>query len=207
MVKMNRYVKLALVGFAASSLLSFILRLVVTHGPWEDQQATIMMVYLSLSGAYIACCSAFLSDLLSGQHKWATSPLKRVLSVFLAGASLGFFLLSWTAILGPNDLKFLYTHDFQLFLHGHGSEPAWLQARELVPKAELLSTCKMIVENCVQYTLFSAALTIADLWIYSILYRWRLPVIVLFILRFLIPMLVIMRIFLLSVSPPKYNFF
>jgi hypothetical protein len=205
--KMNHYLKLASIGFASTTCLSFLLRLYVSHGAWENQQTNIMGISLCLSGGYVATCSAFLSDLFTGKHPWATNPMMRLLGISLAGASFGLFLLSWKAILGPNELEFLYTHDYQRLLHGYGPEQVVQEARALVPKAQLLCMYKVFLENCVQYALFFAALAIANYWIYNIVSLRQLPSILSFVLRFFIPGLIIVRIVAQSLSPPKFNFF
>jgi hypothetical protein len=197
----NRYLKQALIGLVASCPLCYVLLVSIDFWPkWEDLQVMTTCVYFILSGPFIASCSAFLSDLFSEQDEWANH-LMRHFYVFLVGASLGLFLLMWTAILSLNGLGFLYTGPFQHFLNGAGSEPLRLQARDLVPKAELLAACKMIVENCVQYASFFAALAITNFWTYKLVNHARTPAFLLFCLRSLIPSVIVTRIlFLLNPS-------
>jgi hypothetical protein len=195
-IRMNRYIRLALIGFIACAPISLLLWWLDCGVPWEDQKSTIIEVYYCLSGIYIPWCSAFLSDLITGQVK-GPSRLTQYLAMSLAGASLGLLLLGWTSILAPKGLDFIYSHQTQALLCG-GPQPLMEQARDLVPKIELLCYCKMFVENCNQCAFIFAALTIANSWIYNIVNRERVPAIFLSCLGLVLPLLIVMRIIFLN---------
>jgi hypothetical protein len=146
-----------------------------------------MAVYFSVSGAYLASCSAYLSDLIARQDKFDN--LLAYLKLCFAGASLGLLLLVWTAF-----LETPFTHTDGVFLTSIGPKEIQEQAWKLWPIAELLFESKTILDSCIGYTSFFAALTLINFWIYTTLSSRCSSSRILFGLRLLIPLLITVRI-------------
>ena len=182
---MQRYLRLAGIGFAVCGAISFLLWSTISVVPWEQQQFNLMAAYFSVSGAYLVSLPALLCDIYARKRLWI-DPRARCLGVSLVGASVGLFLLGWIAILSPNGLESFRTNQFDRLLCGVGPEPVWTQARQLIHQAELLATCKMLIDNYAQYMVAFAALALFSLALFDTLKpRWLL---VSFVLGLLFPL-------------------
>lgn len=181
--KMHRYLKLTLIGFACCCPLS----LQLWRDGMRDLNTMAFEVCFSLSGAFLPSCSAYLSDLFVGQDK--ADRFLTELKLNLIGASLGLFLLVWTAF-----LETPFTHSAGVFMTGIGPKEVQEQAWQLYPKAELLFESIKIVDNWIQYTSFFAALTLINFWIYTTLNSRCSSRGVLLCLRLFVPSLITIRI-------------
>jgi hypothetical protein len=198
LTKMYRYVGSAVIGFAACYLIRCLLHQIECCVPWEEQQP-IMGLCFDMSGAYLASCSVNLSDLFSGRDDCDSLPT-RYLHVSLLGASLGLFLLIWTAILTPNGPPHpvqLYHHDFWF-----SDDSACVLARDLFTKAQMLTACKVFLDNWFEYAFAFAKLAILNYWIYIKLNSERSTAIEdLSVLPHLMPSLIVARLVFLYVRP------
>jgi len=61
------------------------------------------------------------------------------------------FCLGWVALLNQKGLSNFRTEQFQGTLAGTGPWTVTAQARDLMPKAELLGLFKVIIDDCMQY--------------------------------------------------------
>lgn len=162
---MKRYLRLAGIGFAVSSVLGY-LSTKIGWVPWEQQLANLTGLYFSISGAYVVSFPYVFYDALTRKGLWA-KPRNRSFGVPLLGASFGLLVLGWVAILGPNGLD--RSDRFNALLCGVGPEPIWSQARDIIPKAELLGILNTILESWVQYAAVSALMAIASAFAYDTL--------------------------------------
>jgi hypothetical protein len=162
---MHRYLKHSIQGFAICCAISFV-GLFIEPVPWENQLFVIAWAYFCFSGAFLASVPDILLDMYAHKGIWA-QPRQRWLGVPVIGASLGLFVLGWITIFGPKDLEQVRTNEFERFLCGAGPESLWVQARHLVPRAEVLGMCKVLLESSFQYAFAFAAIATLGAWIYD----------------------------------------
>ncbi|HEY9713786.1 MAG TPA: hypothetical protein V6C72_09965 [Chroococcales cyanobacterium] len=163
---MRRYLTLAGTGFASCACLSCLFLSVVTVVPWGYFLLYLMGAYFTFSGAYIATFQAVFRDILFRQHIWA-KPRIRTLGVPLVGASAGLVYLGWAAIFKSGGMAELNTNAFTQLLCGAGPESIRRQARQLMPQAEMLAICQMLLDNALQYAAASACLAMFCVWLYD----------------------------------------
>ncbi len=147
---MQRRLRLAGIGCAIFAFTSCMFLSIFSVVPWEQPQLGLLEAYILVSVVCITILTRIQKAVLARSGKWANSKM-RWLGVSLVGASMGLFVLGWISILAPPGLEAFKTNEFEKFLCGVGPEPLWVQARQLMPQAELLAACSLLIENCMQF--------------------------------------------------------
>jgi hypothetical protein len=161
----HSYLKQSLKGFWICFGIAFLASF-IEPVPWENQMFGIGLAYFCFSGAFLAVAPNILHNMYVHEGIWI-HPRFRWLGVSVIGACVGLFVLGWVAVLGPKGLEQVRTEDLEFLLCGRGPEDAWTQARHLIPRAELLGMCKILLENGAQFAIVFAAISALGAWMHD----------------------------------------